>query len=348
MKLHHHHHRPHVHGHRGADHTAKSSAATATTPAGTGQVASAFASGAAAATAGGSASAWSCFPAPAPAQSAAPSGQGLSKASEFGDKAIRTAGGYTIVPEGKDQAWSIYSPGQKPGDTPTSRIWGDPHVQEADGTKWDFSKSSNFKLPDGTNISVHTTAEQGHSLSSSLDITNGADRVQISGIDQNKPSVGAITHDGYEARANQKDADTFLLGGDTQNVKWFKQDARGNVSGEVTAGTYVNDDKGGHYEQQVDPNSQFVVDPSLMPKVGSEAWGNMVRDDVLDLTRQLTGSGSLASNLTAFGSHVQDVATHQTNELRQKVSQFSEGLSRFLSMFKLFNPSWSINRPLSF
>ena len=348
MKPIHHRHHHHVHSHHHTHGAGRSEAAKPTAPvnANPGVAGSGFTQSASAATAGSN-SAWSCFPVPSREQSAAPSGVGLSKASEFGANAIRTAGGYTIVPEGKDQAWSIYSPGQKPGDTPTSRIWGDPHVQEADGTKWDFSKSSNFKLPDGTNIAVKTTAEEGHSFSAALDITNGADRVQISGIENNKPTVGAITHDGYEARASQTDKDTFLLGGDSKNVKWFKQDATGDISGEITSGKYVDDAKGGHYEQVVDTNSKFVVDPGLRPRVGSEAWNNMVRDEVIDLVRQRTGAGSTAAQFVAIGSHASDVVQHQSNEAARRIEQFGRRLSSFVNMFRLFN-QWSLPRPLSF
>lgn len=41
--------------------------------------------------------------------------------------------------------------------TQLTRIWGDPHVQEADGqTNWHFGEDSTFILPDGTKICLNT------------------------------------------------------------------------------------------------------------------------------------------------------------------------------------------------
>src|SRR5688572_19066000 len=84
-----------------------------------------------------------CLRAPQMDMGCAPTGQGLSKnPAGWPQGSVRTAGGYTIVPEGKDQAWKIYGPQQGPDDKPLSRVWGDPHVDEADGQRWDFTKSS--------------------------------------------------------------------------------------------------------------------------------------------------------------------------------------------------------------
>ena len=236
------------------------------------------------------------LPAPGPQQSSAPAGKGLMPADDFGPQAVRTAGGYTIVPETKDAAWSIYAPGQKPGDTPNTRVWGDPHVTEADGTRWDFTKNSSFRLPDGTNIAVTTTAQEGQSVSKALDITNGADRVQISDIDKNQPKRSVITPDGYTARANLAANDTFHLGGDAQGkVQWFKQNPQGKLEGEVVSAKLVNN----QYEQTVDPSSQYVVDPSLRPAVGTAAWASLIRSQTIDAVRGEYGTGSPAANLVA-------------------------------------------------
>src|SRR5690606_19714641 len=92
-----------------------------------------------------------CIPSPGIAHSGASAGKVLTKdPAGWPQGSVQTAGGYTIVPEGKDAAWSVYAPGQKPGDKPNTRIWGDPHVDEKDGTRWDFTKNSDFVLPDGT------------------------------------------------------------------------------------------------------------------------------------------------------------------------------------------------------
>jgi hypothetical protein len=238
--------------------------------------------------------------------SGAPAGKGLTTNPQgWPQGSVQTAGGYTIVPEGKDAAWSVYGPNAKPGDQPMSRIWGDPHVNEKDGTRWDFTKNSNFRLPDGTNIAVSTTSQTGQSVTAGLDITNGGDRVQISGIDQNKPALGQVTHDGYQARAGLQ-GDTYHLGGNgTDNVKWFLE-RDGVMQGEVTGAHY--DNKTNRYEQDVNKESKYAVDPSLRPPVGSPAWGNQLRMEAVDVARR-TGrpeyAGDIANLMQADHVHGQ-------------------------------------------
>src|SRR6185437_1958084 len=181
------------------------------------------------------------MPPTSPEQGAAPAGKGLSTNPQgWPANSVRTAGGYTIVPEGKDAAFQIYGPQQGPQDKPLSRVWGDPHVEEADGTKWDFSKSSQFRLPDGTSIDVKTTAETGHSLCAQLDITNGNDHATIGGINTPKPAVSIVGNDGFAYRAQSESAnpnrDTFTLGGTNREadgqdrVQWAKSNG-GNFAG---------------------------------------------------------------------------------------------------------------------
>jgi hypothetical protein len=246
--------------------------------------------------------------------SGAPAGRGLTKGVEgFGENAIRTAGGYTIVPEGKDAAWSIFAPGQKPGEKPMTRIWGDPHVDEKDGTRWDFTKNSNFRLPDGTNISVGTTAQTGFSVTSSLDITNGADRVQVSGIQNNKPQVGAVTTDGYEARARLNNAnDTFHLGGNGDSeVRWFRE-RNGKLEGEVQHAPGHRSADGQSFDQKINADAQYVVDPKLRPQFGSDAWGNQLRSEAVDIARR-SGNQQFADNIgqLMFADHLASLLASQ-------------------------------------
>lgn len=251
-----------------------------------------------------------CLPSPQIQFSGAPAGRGLTTNPEgWPQGAVRTAGGYTIVPEGKDAAWSVYGPGAKPGDPAMTRIWGDPHVNEKDGTRWDFTKNSNFRLPDGTNIAVTTTSQTGQSVSSALDITNGADRVQVSGIDRNRPVTGAVTHDGYQARAALSNStDTFHLGGDANNQRWFLE-RDGKMQGEVTGARY--DRSTNRYEQNVNAESQFQVDPSLRPPFGSPAWGNQLRMEAVDIARR-TGDPRYATDMANLmqADHVHGQLAH--------------------------------------
>jgi hypothetical protein len=284
------------------------------------------------------------LPAPGISQSSPPAGQGLTKGNAFGANAIETAGGYTIVPTGKDQGWDIFAPGQKPGETPNSHIWGDPHVQEADGTHWDFTRNSNFRLPDGTNIAVGTTKQEGYALSSTLDITNGQDRVQVSGIDVNKPVVGDITHDGYQARADLANQDTFLLGGDKSHVQWFKE-TNGKIDGEVVSAAMTTTNGVQAYEQSVKADSQYVVDPSLQPKVGTAAWGNMLRDQAVDVAHDTFGAKSTGADLMALGANVD----HQQNTAEALANRFYSQLQALMNLMKLLDVSTSSRnlRPVS-
>ncbi len=234
-----------------------------------------------------------CLQPPSQDLSAAPAGRGLTTSPEGWPKnAIRTAGGYTIVPEGKDAAWKIYGPQQGPQDKALSRVWGDPHVDEADGQRWDFSKSSTFRLPDGTTIDVGTTAEQGRTLSSTLNITNGSDHIQVSGVNSGKPEVGALQSDGFSYRAQvasvNPNRDTFVLGGTgreadgNDRVQWARE--RGGQFQGVISGTIQNADGHNGYDQVLDRNRAFKIDASLRPDPISQrgAWGNLIRGELAE------------------------------------------------------------------
>ncbi|MBX7253646.1 MAG: hypothetical protein K1X50_16820, partial [Candidatus Promineofilum sp.] len=51
---------------------------------------------------------------------------------------------------------------------------------------------SSFKLPDGTNIAVTTSAQSGQSVTTGLDITNGADRIKVSGVNKIHAILGGF------------------------------------------------------------------------------------------------------------------------------------------------------------
>lgn len=259
-----------------------------------------------------------CLPAPQLDLQSAPAGKGLeTNPAGWPASSVRTAGGYTIVPEGKDAAWKIYGPNQAPGDKPLSRIWGDPHVDEADGQRWDFTKSSNFRLPDGTLIDVKTTSETGQSVTQSLNIVNGSDRVAMGGINNNRPQLSAVTRDGFDYRAQlmSQNRDTFVLGGTNRHdggndrVQWARE-RNGQLEG-VIGGTIKNVDGRGSYGQRIDANRAFQVDPSLRPDptINPGAWGNQLRGEVVDSAAQhlppylrdyVTSSARLGDSVARF------------------------------------------------
>ena len=171
----------------------------------------------------------------------------------FPDNAIRTQGGYTVVPEGKDAAWKIFGPGQEFGDDALTRVWGDPHVNEADGTRWDFTKDSNFTLPDGTLIRADTTSDVGKSVTRGLTIVSGNDRVDVSGINTGNPAVSKAS-DGQawlqQNAATLQAGHTFQLQHEGENVDWFRS-TNGQLDGLVT-GARANFDGKDSYDQIVD------------------------------------------------------------------------------------------------
>lgn len=269
-----------------------------------------------------------CLPPPSIDLASAPAGKGLeTNPAGWPQGSVRTAGGYTIVPEGKDAAWRIYGPSQSPDDKPLTRVWGDPHVDEADGQRWDFTKSSNFRLPDGTVIDVGTTSETGQSVSKSLNIVNGSDRVSITGIDQNKPVLSPITRDGIQYRSNlmAQDRDTFVLGGTNRHdggndrVQWARE-RNGQIEG-VIGGTINNVDGKGSYGQKIDTARAFQIDPSLRPDPYYQpgAWGNMLRGAVVD-----AAALSLPPFLRDFvNANVQltDAAARFREDMRERVNK---------------------------
>ena len=54
---------------------------------------------------------------------------------EKGQVVVRTPDGFVVRALASHQAWTITGPEGK-----TTRIFGDPHVFESDGTRWDFTK----------------------------------------------------------------------------------------------------------------------------------------------------------------------------------------------------------------
>ncbi len=291
------------------------------------------------------------IPSPNLGLSGAPAGRGLQTDPKgWPDGAVKTAGGYTIVPEGNTN-WSIYAPGQKHGEKAHTRVWGDPHVTEKDGTRWDFTKDSDFVLPDGTRIAADTNYDpkkgNGYSVTTGLTITNGADRVNISDIDKRRPKTGNISNDGYEWRAAhlaRGNHDSFHLRGDKENVHWMRE-RNGQMDGVITGAERV--DAGGHkiYDQKVDRTLNAGVSADMQPPPFSAAWGNKIRSQLNDAQADLWGQafgplGQWPAVANAMGMHQDHNAAHfRTNPfdflfggLPSAFSNFNNPMNQ-LSMF---------------
>jgi hypothetical protein len=149
-----------------------------------------------------------------------------------------TPGGYTVEAEKGSNAWKITTPEGK-----TSRIWGDPHVNESDGGKWDFKKGMSFVLPDGTKITAKTTEPRanGYTVTQSIDIMNGNERATISGIDKNQPQSEGVKADRWATDARVPDGDYAVMGGDGDD--WFLH-GRGEIVGSSKQGEVLHTKQG--------------------------------------------------------------------------------------------------------
>lgn len=210
----------------------------------------------------------------------------------------------------------IFAPGQKPGDKAHTRIWGDPHVSEKDGTRWDFTKSSDFVLPDGTRIHAQTTSETGKSVTKGLTLSNGHERIQIDGINTGKPKTGEMLSDGYAWRAQHaasQNRDSFHLGGSADDVRWFREritDGKTELA-EVTGAKF--EAKQNRYEQTVDNGKKYWVDPQLRPQLGAPAFGPAFQN-------------ALAPQMGAFPGNLGN-------------AQWNQGLFTGQSQFNQLNPA---------
>lgn len=141
---------------------------------------------------------------------------------------VTTAGGYTIEQLGQYD-WKITGPDGK-----ETKIWGDPHVYEGDGGKWDFNANSTFVLGDGTKINVTTVpygdGANGATVTGKLEIISGNDRVEVTDIDKGKGKIGTVTQDGY-AHANSFQGQVFVQGRETDDWSMKGREIIGNESG---------------------------------------------------------------------------------------------------------------------
>lgn len=140
---------------------------------------------------------------------------------------ITTPGGYTIEAT-KQHEWIITGPDGK-----TTKIWGDPHVAEGDGGKWDFKRNSTFVLGDGTKINVTTAPwkDGKMTVTSNLEIISGNDRVNISDIDKGKGVVGPITQDGFAHSNCFGNADVFVMGRESDDWSYQGREVTGSKDG---------------------------------------------------------------------------------------------------------------------
>ena len=242
----------------------------------------------------------------------------------FPANAVRTQGGYTVVAEGKDQAWKIYGPGQNACDEALTRVWGDPHVSEKDGTKWDFTKDSSFMLPDGTRIFADTTAQTGQSVTQGLTIVSGNDRVDVTGVNTGSPKVTAAK-DGQawlgQNAATVNAGATFSLQSDGNNVDWFRS-TNGKLDGLIT-GAKGNVDGKGSYDQIIDSKRSPMAAAALAGQQQVQGQAPQPQQNgSIDLQRSLAMFGMMALGGMGFLGNA-DIISSFMNNLSKAVSELS-------------------------
>ncbi len=260
-----------------------------------------------------------CIPSPDINLSGPPAAKGVTQIAE---NQWKTAGGYVITAEGKQCAWNIKGPDGED----VTRVWGDPHVSEADGTRWDFTKNSDFVLPDGTRIEAITNYDpskgNGQSVTTGLNIMNGQDRVEVQGINTSKPT-STHHYDAYEYRAlsltTNPNKDTFHLAGDGKNIHWMRE-RNGQLDGVITGATKVSAGNHKIYDQKVDESLMATVAPHMRPAPGSPAYTNMLygylNDEYAQMAGQLMGPRGLEHSLPmAYGLHAKQIQGEFMNAL---------------------------------
>jgi len=117
---------------------------------------------------------------------------------------VRTPDGYMLKAEGREEAWRLTGP-----DGHTTRVWGDPHVRESDGDRWDFNERGTF-LFGGNKVTVEVNpAKDGKTITRRLTVYSGDQRVTIGGIDSNTPFIQALAGDGREHDDQLQDGISF-------------------------------------------------------------------------------------------------------------------------------------------
>lgn len=105
---------------------------------------------------------------------------------------LKTPDGYQIDFAGKDEQWTITDSAGR-----TTKIWGDPHVKESDGDRWDFVEQSTFSF--GNNkITVRTNPSSnypGKTYSSEVTLYHNDERITVGGIDKNSLNLLGWEHD---------------------------------------------------------------------------------------------------------------------------------------------------------
>ena len=263
-----------------------------------------------------------------------------------GDEFLNLGDGYGVIVEqtGANRSWKIVEYEMDKHGNPvldtngdpkiasSTRIWGDPHVDEADG-RWDFKDQSSFILPNGTKITVATTDwNNNEKVSDALYIARGNEQIKVSNLSDNSGTDGVandtfeIAHDG--TLFSDKDInDGAVFVSATGKVNDWKQ-LQGS---DLTQGDKVN------YNAQI---GEYYTMPltdanrALLNEIGfdytSFANGSVIIMDEATLESLKQSIGSFTDSLT--GNSQLEMTKLQS--VMGKYNQSFEQLSNFLSKYQ--------------
>ncbi|HEX8455950.1 MAG TPA: DUF1521 domain-containing protein [Pyrinomonadaceae bacterium] len=225
---------------------------------------------------------------------------------------VTTPGGYKIEMLSQYE-WKITGPDGK-----ETRVWGDPHVAEGDGGKWDFKRDSTFVLGDGTRINVSTVPYGDMTVTGSLEIISGNDCVLVSDIDQGKGKIGTVTQDGY-ARANSfGDNDVFVMGRETDDWSFEGREITGSENGGESFKT------GGELS---------TIRRRVNTFGGARDWANSVFHGLLDAWRDDLGTSDIGYDAYRDYDNSGRVDETESSDRRQHAEMLSDAFQALADMF---------------
>jgi hypothetical protein len=231
----------------------------------------------------------SCHPAPPKRQDAShPAGSLKTDANGT----ITTPGGYKIEATGQFD-WKITGPDGK-----ETKVWGDPHVAEGDGGKWDFKRDSTFVLGDGTRINASTVPfGKDATVTGSLEIISGNDRVQVTDIDKGKGKTGPVTADGFAHANSFGGKDVFVMGKESDDWSFQGREIVGseNLGETFKLGNPL--EAGG----QGNGGLQGVKAQATSPKATQGKMANPQNAYLQQLNKLFSSMASLFSSMSSFG-----------------------------------------------
>ena len=235
------------------------------------------------------------------------------------DGIITTPGGYQIQALSQFE-WKVTGPDGK-----TTRVWGDPHVDEGDGGKWDFKRDSTFVLGDGTRINCSTTDYgNGMTVTKGLEIISGNERVQITDIDKGKGKTGKVTQDGFAHANSFGGKDVFVMGKETDDWSFTGKEIVGSNNGgesfklgkDLAAGTTQNPNK---------------ANTSFFDKL-SNLFGQLSKifESLTKITKQLEQNTPFEPNRPAQGRGCW--VQNRQNQLRTSFEDIGRMMDKFASI----------------